>query len=87
MFDWLLSLVNGKLSAKSDEADTFIGILDMFGFESFKVNYFEQLCINYCNEKLQQLFIEFVFKQEVELYKEQGIQFVMPDFTATSQVL
>ena len=51
-----------------------MGILDIYGFEIFRQNSFEQFCINYCNEKLQQLFIELTLKQEQEEYLREGIQ-------------
>ena len=86
VFDWLVSLINAKLGANIEDADTFIGILDIFGFEYFEVNSFEQLCINYCNEKLQQVYIQFMFKKEAELYQKEGIDFATGDFTDNSKV-
>ena len=51
-----------------------MGLLDIYGFEIFEQNGFEQFCINYCNEKLQQLFIELTLKSEQEEYLKEGIE-------------
>ncbi|KAL6075618.1 Unconventional myosin-XV [Balamuthia mandrillaris] len=74
-FDWLVECINKSTQRTHKQGDkiTFIGILDIFGFENFKVNSFEQLCINYTNEKLQQLFNQHIFKQEQEEYTKEQI--------------
>lgn len=55
LFDWLVGVINDSLSCpEADKVATFIGVLDIYGFEHFKKNSFEQFCINYANEKLQQ---------------------------------
>ncbi|KAK7866208.1 hypothetical protein R5R35_001420 [Gryllus longicercus] len=79
LFTWIVDKVNKALdpASKSDrkfKTGTVIGVLDIYGFEIFDNNNFEQFCINYCNEKLQQLFIELVLKQEQEEYMREGIE-------------
>ena len=72
LFDWLVARINKSLAAGGAGGGTFIGILDIFGFEIFKKNSFEQLCINFTNEKLQQCFNENTFKLEEALYVREG---------------
>jgi len=71
MFDWVIRKVNETL--KTNEAPFSIGILDIFGFEVFDVNSFEQLCINYANEKLQFHFNEVIFNEEMKMYTDEGV--------------
>ncbi len=59
---------------KKDSRRNLMGLLDIYGFEILGVNSFEQFCINYCNEKLQQLFIELTLKSEQEEYRSEGIE-------------
>ena len=70
LFNNIVEHINKNQMVQSDK---FIGILDIFGFEVFKHNGFEQLCINYTNEKLQELFNKFIFEIEQEEYKKEGI--------------
>jgi myosin-1 len=72
MFDWIVEKVNLSIR-KPDHAGTLIGVLDIYGFEIFQFNSFEQICINFVNEKLQQIFIELTLKSEQEEYKNEGI--------------
>ncbi|KAM9539600.1 unconventional myosin-Ic-like isoform 2-T2 [Salvelinus alpinus] len=78
-FTWLVVKINQYLAFKDDVynsskgSSSVIGLLDIYGFEVFQHNSFEQFCINYCNEKLQQLFIELTLKSEQEEYEAEGI--------------
>ena len=74
LFTWIVQKINSAIDSKSRKDHKVIGVLDIYGFEIFEMNSFEQLCINYCNEKLQQLFIELVLKQEQEEYKREQIE-------------
>jgi myosin I len=72
LFDWLVLHINKSI--EMDEAGFVIGVLDIYGFEIFGTNSFEQMCINYTNEKLQQVFIELTLKAEQEEYNREGIE-------------
>ncbi|KAL0839143.1 hypothetical protein ABMA28_017113 [Loxostege sticticalis] len=75
LFTWIVQQINKAIDVPvGTYKNTLIGVLDIYGFEIFDTNSFEQFCINYCNEKLQQLFIELVLKQEQEEYAREGIQ-------------
>ena len=69
------------------ERNRFIGFLDIFGFEIFKTNNFEQLCINYANERLQKLFNNSTFKEEETVYQREGIQFNHIQYSDNEEVL
>ena len=79
LFNWLVAIVNRALSTPLPRS-FFIGILDIAGFEIFEFNTFEQLCINFTNEKLQQFFNHHMFVLEQEEYKREGIEWEMIDF-------
>ncbi|XP_057676304.1 unconventional myosin-Ic-like [Corythoichthys intestinalis] len=81
-FTWLVEKINQSLALKDDvdhSNKTFpvIGLLDIYGFEVLQRNSFEQFCINYCSEKLQQLFIELTLRSEQEEYTTEGIAWEM----------
>uniref|UniRef100_A0A8D3CB29 Myosin IH n=1 Tax=Scophthalmus maximus TaxID=52904 RepID=A0A8D3CB29_SCOMX len=73
-FTWLVNRINESMENKDSSRKTVIGLLDIYGFEVFYVNSFEQFCINYCNEKLQQLFIQLTLKSEQEEYEAEDIE-------------
>lgn len=79
LFCWIVARINQVIEVRNYDArihgkNTVIGVLDIYGFEIFDNNSFEQFCINYCNEKLQQLFIELILQQEQAEYQREGIE-------------
>eukprot|EP00934_Nitzschia_sp_Nitz4_P005268 Nitzschia sp. Nitz4//scaffold121_size67750//19128//26880//NITZ4_006065-RA/size67750-augustus-gene-0.121-mRNA-1//1//CDS//3329534342//5258//frame0 len=92
LFTHIVQRVNSSITSQHDGAEPLeslsrIGVLDIFGFESFAVNSFEQLCINYCNEALQQQFNRFVFKLEQEEYDKEGIEWSFIQFPDNQDIL
>ena len=73
LFDYLVSRVNEAMKNQSKQKMLSIGILDIYGFEIFQKNGFEQFCINFVNEKLQQIFIELTMKAEQVMGKTEEI--------------
>ena len=78
---------DGDNNKKDDNNNYIISILDIFGFENFKENSFEQLCINYSNEKLQQYFIKEIFKAEQKLYDDEGINYDKIDYKDNEKII
>ncbi|KAF7245064.1 Unconventional myosin-Ib [Varanus komodoensis] len=74
LFSWLVTRINESIKAQSKVRKKVMGVLDIYGFEIFEDNSFEQFIINYCNEKLQQIFIELTLKEEQEEYIREGIE-------------
>ncbi|KAH8174246.1 myosin head (motor domain) domain-containing protein [Sarocladium implicatum] len=83
LFDWLVDIINQSLATDEvlSRVKSFIGVLDIYGFEHFAKNSFEQFCINYANEKLQQEFNQHVFKLEQEEYLREQIDWTFIDFS------
>lgn len=92
IFSLLVDRINSFIAGSSSSEEVagegaFIGLLDIFGFESFDTNSFEQLLINFCNESLQQQFNRFVFKLEQQEYKREGIKWDMIQFEDNQDIL
>ncbi|CAA3030676.1 myosin-9-like isoform X1 [Olea europaea subsp. europaea] len=86
LFDWLVDKINNSIG-QDPNSKCLIGVLDIYGFESFKSNSFEQFCINFTNEKLQQHFNQHVFKMEQEEYTKEEIDWSYIEFVDNQDVL
>ncbi|XP_015787505.1 LOW QUALITY PROTEIN: unconventional myosin-Ia-like [Tetranychus urticae] len=86
LFTWLVNRINESLKAKRIGKRRVIGILDIYGFEVFETNGYEQFLINYCNEKLHQIYVDVVLKEEQEEYIREGIQWKKIDFFNNSTI-
>lgn len=86
-FDFIVERVNASITSTTEQGEASIGVLDIFGFETFDVNSFEQICINYTNEALQQQFNRYVFKLEQQEYEKEGILWKFISFPDNQDVL
>ncbi|XP_068466187.1 myosin-7-like [Phaseolus vulgaris] len=86
LFDWIMCKINDTIG-QDPKSNSLIGVLDIYGFESFKTNSFEQFCINLTNEKLQQHFNQHVFKMEQEEYKKEEIDWSYIEFVDNQDVI
>ncbi|XP_037019433.2 unconventional myosin-Ia [Artibeus jamaicensis] len=80
LFNWIVNRINESIKVGTGEKKKVMGVLDIYGFEILEDNSFEQFVINYCNEKLQQVFIEITLKEEQEEYKKEGIPWEKVDY-------
>ena len=88
LFNWIVLRINRETATQSSSAALkFIGILDIFGFEIFILNSFEQLCINFANEKLQQHFTSHTFDMEEQLYRTEGVPFENVAYISNQDVI
>ncbi|PHT62898.1 Myosin-2 [Capsicum annuum] len=87
LFDWIVDKINKSLAMNKEKTGRAISILDIYGFESFEKNSFEQFCINYANERLQQHLNRHLFKLEQEEYELDGIDWTKVDFQDNQECL
>ncbi|XP_060200404.1 myosin-2-like isoform X3 [Lycium barbarum] len=87
LFDWIVDKINKSLAMGEEKTGRIINILDIYGFESFERNSFEQFCINYGNERLQQHCNRHLFKLEQEEYELNGIDWTKVDFQDNQECL
>ncbi|XP_015896696.2 myosin-2 isoform X1 [Ziziphus jujuba] len=87
LFDWLVEQINNSLEVGKHRTGRSISILDIYGFESFQKNSFEQMCINYANERLQQHFNRHLLKLEQEDYEVDGVDWTKVDFEDNQECL
>ena len=87
VFSFLVDVVNSTIQCDEADCGPFVGLLDIFGFEYFEINCFEQLCINYANERLQHLFVDHVLRAEQAVYEAEGIPWSRLDFPDNEGVL
>uniref|UniRef100_A0A7N6BW51 Methyl-CpG binding domain protein 3b n=1 Tax=Anabas testudineus TaxID=64144 RepID=A0A7N6BW51_ANATE len=87
LFTWTVQRLNSALRAQRGHVKSFIGVLDIYGFETFDQNSFEQFCINYANEKLQQQFNRHVFHLEQEEYVREELAWSRIEFSDNQQCI